>query len=109
MQAIEADALAELGDDEAGAPLTVALAVNADSLATWFVAALAAAGPGLAFDIRRADQTRTAELLRDGTRDGGGDRGRRARVRMHGAAGSGTCATGRARRRRSWRGGLPTG
>jgi LysR family transcriptional regulator (chromosome initiation inhibitor) len=67
LQAIEADALAELGDDGARAPLTVALAVNADSLATWFVAALAAAGAGLAFDIRRADQTRTAELLRDGT------------------------------------------
>ncbi|HEY1569468.1 MAG TPA: ArgP/LysG family DNA-binding transcriptional regulator, partial [Solirubrobacteraceae bacterium] len=66
MQAIAADAVAELGDD-AGAPLTVPLAVNADSLATWLVPALAAAGPGLTFDIRRADQTRTAELLRDGT------------------------------------------
>lgn len=71
MQAIEVDALAELGEagdaDGMGAPLTVPLAVNADSLATWFVAALRAAGPGLAFDIRRADQSRTAELLRDGT------------------------------------------
>ena len=66
MQAIAADALAELGDDP-GAPLTLPLAVNADSLATWFVEALAAAGPGLTFDVRRADQTRTAELLRDGT------------------------------------------
>ena len=66
MQAIAADALTELGDDP-GAPLTLPLAVNADSLATWFVEALAAAGPGLTFDVRRADQTRTAELLRDGT------------------------------------------
>jgi LysR family transcriptional regulator, chromosome initiation inhibitor len=66
MQAIAADAVAELGDDT-GAPLTVPLAVNADSLATWLVPALAAADPGLTFDIRRADQTRTAELLRDGT------------------------------------------
>jgi LysR family transcriptional regulator, chromosome initiation inhibitor len=66
MQALAADALAELGDDP-GAPLALPLAVNADSLATWFVAALADAGPGLTFDVRRADQTRTAELLRDGT------------------------------------------
>ena len=71
MQAIAIDALAELGEpvdpDGVSVPLTVPLAVNADSLATWFVHALAAAGPGLTFDIRRADETRTAELLRDGT------------------------------------------
>jgi LysR family transcriptional regulator (chromosome initiation inhibitor) len=67
MQAIAVDALAELGDDASGAPVTVALAVNADSLATWFVEALAAAGAGLTFDLRRADETRTSELLRDGT------------------------------------------
>jgi LysR family transcriptional regulator, chromosome initiation inhibitor len=66
IQAISADVLAELGDEAPG-PLTVPLAVNADSLATWFVPALADAGQGLTFDIRRADQTRTAELLRDGT------------------------------------------
>ena len=67
IQAVADDALAELGDEESGAPITVSLAVNADSLATWFVEALARAGPGLVFDIRRADQTRTDELLRDGT------------------------------------------
>lgn len=75
MQAIAADALGELGEsgdgdgdgDGAVPHLSVPLAVNADSLATWFVEALASAGPGLTFDIRRADQTRTAELLRDGT------------------------------------------
>jgi LysR family transcriptional regulator (chromosome initiation inhibitor) len=67
MQAIAADAMDELGDAASGAPVTVPLAVNADSLATWFVSALAAAGPGVTFDVRRADQTRTAELLRDGT------------------------------------------
>ena len=49
------------------APTSIALAVNADSLATWFVGALAATGCGLIFDVRRADQSRTAELLRDGT------------------------------------------
>ena len=67
MQAIAADALDELGDAASGGTVTVPLAVNADSLATWFVQALAGAGPGLTFDVRRADQTRTAELLRDGT------------------------------------------
>jgi LysR family transcriptional regulator (chromosome initiation inhibitor) len=67
MQAIAADVLDELGDAASGTPVAVPLAVNADSLATWFVAALAAAGPGVTFDVRRADQTRTAELLRDGT------------------------------------------
>src|ERR1700744_6025748 len=67
MQAIGADVLAELGDEPSAGPRNVPLAVNADSLATWFPAALAAAGPGLTYDIRRADQTRTAALLRDGT------------------------------------------
>lgn len=67
MGAITADALTELGDEASAAPTSVALAVNADSLATWFVQALAQAGPGLVFDLRRADQSRTAELLRDGT------------------------------------------
>ena len=68
MQAIAADVLAELSDEaSSGRRSPCPLAVNADSLATWFVEALADAGPGLTFDIRRADQTRTAELLRDGT------------------------------------------
>ncbi|HEY2320445.1 MAG TPA: LysR family transcriptional regulator ArgP [Solirubrobacteraceae bacterium] len=67
ISAITEDVLAELGDERSGSPITVPLAVNADSLATWFVEALAHAGPGLAFDLRRADQTRTAELLREGT------------------------------------------
>jgi LysR family transcriptional regulator (chromosome initiation inhibitor) len=76
MQAIASDALGELGElgepgerggEASVTPVTVPLAVNADSLATWFVAALAAAGPSVIFDVRRADQTRTAELLRDGT------------------------------------------
>jgi LysR family transcriptional regulator, chromosome initiation inhibitor len=67
LEAITADVARELGDEEAGRPSVMALAVNADSLATWFVAALADLGSGLVFDLRRADETRTAELLRDGT------------------------------------------
>ena len=45
----------------------VALAVIADSLSTWLPAALAAVDPPVRFDLRRADETRTAELLRDGS------------------------------------------
>ena len=54
--------------EEGGRELPVlALAVNADSLSTWLPAALAAVDPPVCFDLRRADETRTAELLRDGT------------------------------------------
>jgi LysR family transcriptional regulator (chromosome initiation inhibitor) len=53
--------------DSGQEPSTITLAVNADSLSTWFLPALAAVDPPLAFDLRRADETRTADLLRDGT------------------------------------------
>lgn len=56
----------ELSGDEQQPPV-VALAVNADSLSTWLPAALAAVDPAVCFDLRRADETRTAELLRDGS------------------------------------------
>jgi LysR family transcriptional regulator (chromosome initiation inhibitor) len=45
----------------------VAVVVNADSLATWFLAALAEPDPAVTFDLREDDQDHTAELLRDGT------------------------------------------
>ncbi len=67
IDAITADAARELGDGEAGSPTVIALAVNADSLATWLVPALASIDTDLVFDLRRADETRTSELLRDGT------------------------------------------
>lgn len=67
IEAITADAALELGEEESGRPLVIALAVNADSASTWLVPALAAVGPPLVFDLRRGDETRTAELLRDGT------------------------------------------
>lgn len=57
----------ELGEGEAEELSVIALAVNADSLATWFPGALAAVDLPIAFDLRRADETRTAELLRDGS------------------------------------------
>jgi len=66
VETLTADALAEIGAPDAGDGAAVALAVNADSLATWFPAALAAAGPGFAFDVHREDQEHTTDLLRQG-------------------------------------------
>ena len=69
VQALTADALADLGTpaDPVEAPIAVPLAVNADSLATWFPIALEAAGPGFTFDVHRVDQELTVQLLRGGT------------------------------------------
>lgn len=55
-------------DVESGAParlVTVPLAVSADSLATWVLPALAQV-EGVTFDLHRADDSRTADLLREG-------------------------------------------
>ncbi|MEU8263484.1 LysR family transcriptional regulator ArgP [Micromonospora sp. NPDC048999] len=54
--------------DGAVGPTRVPVVVNADSLATWFVPALARVPAELAvcFDVRQDDQDHTAELLRDG-------------------------------------------
>lgn len=43
------------------------VAVNADSLATWFLPALAPLAGEFCFDLRREDQERTHELLREGS------------------------------------------
>jgi LysR family transcriptional regulator, chromosome initiation inhibitor len=66
VQAITADAARELGTGP-GQTEVITVAVNADSLATWFLPALATVGPECAFDLHRSDQDQTAELLRDGT------------------------------------------
>ena len=57
-----------LGGDEQSVP-SIPLAVNADSLGTWFLDALALvrADTEVVFDLHREDQDRTAELLRAGT------------------------------------------
>ncbi|PCN47357.1 ArgP/LysG family DNA-binding transcriptional regulator [Curtobacterium sp. 'Ferrero'] len=57
-----------LGADAGSVP-TIALAVNADSLGTWFLDALALVrvDTEVVFDLHREDQDRTAELLRAGT------------------------------------------
>ncbi|GAA4792230.1 LysR family transcriptional regulator ArgP [Streptomyces ziwulingensis] len=65
---LERDAHAELGLSDAGEPTQVSVAVNADSLATWFLDALTRVprDPPLCFDLRREDEGHTAALLREG-------------------------------------------
>ncbi|MFF3885961.1 LysR family transcriptional regulator ArgP [Streptomyces sp. NPDC001914] len=65
---LERDAHAELGMSGSGEPARLSIAVNADSLATWFLPALArVTGLGLSFELRREDEDHTAALLREGT------------------------------------------
>lgn len=68
---LEHDALAAFGAGDAASarPTTVPLAVNADSLGTWFLPALAriAERHPVVFDLHRDDQDFTAELLESGT------------------------------------------
>ena len=67
---LEHDALTEFGLDPADdRPVSVALAVNADSLGTWFLPALArvAERHPVVFDLHRDDQDFTAQLLESGT------------------------------------------
>lgn len=65
---LEHDALAAMGA-EGGAVASVPLAVNADSLATWFLPPLArvARRRSVVFDLHRDDQDFTAGLLESGT------------------------------------------
>ncbi|MFJ2369540.1 LysR family transcriptional regulator ArgP [Microbacterium sp. NPDC087665] len=68
---LEQDALAGLGIDDASLPQrpVIPLAVNADSMATWFLPPLArlSAQHGVDFDLHRDDQNFTARLLESGT------------------------------------------
>jgi LysR family transcriptional regulator (chromosome initiation inhibitor) len=63
VELLEREAVADLSD----ASLVVPLAVNADSLSTWFPGALAGLAPGVVVRVHRVDQDVTADLLRDGT------------------------------------------
>lgn len=71
MQALQAEALADFLPEEnsTGAARSIAIAVNDDSLHTWFVAALAQLHDkhGYLFDVRVDDQDHTLELLRNGS------------------------------------------
>ncbi|WP_440711126.1 LysR family transcriptional regulator ArgP [Herbiconiux sp. YIM B11900] len=53
--------------DAVPAPIRMPIAVNADSLATWILPALAPLAGEIAFDLWREDQSRTTGLLREGT------------------------------------------
>lgn len=66
---LEHDALAELGGTTEDVRVSVPLAVNADSLATWFLPPLArlSARHPVVFDLHRDDQDFTAGLLESGT------------------------------------------
>jgi LysR family transcriptional regulator (chromosome initiation inhibitor) len=65
---LEADAAAELGLGTDQVATTLAVAVNADSLSTWFLDALERVPDALrvGFELLREDESRTADLLRRG-------------------------------------------
>jgi LysR family transcriptional regulator (chromosome initiation inhibitor) len=66
---LEADAATELGlDADHQASTTIAVAVNADSLSTWFLDALEQVPPSLrvGFELLREDEAHTTAMLRRG-------------------------------------------
>lgn len=68
LAALERDAAAELGLPGGDEAATLSIAVNADSLATWFLAALASLpkDPLVCYELHREDQDYTDQLLRQG-------------------------------------------
>jgi len=69
LAALEFEAASELGIAESLAAVSIPLAVNADSMATWLLPALAevATAQSVVFELHRDDQEYTAELLAAGT------------------------------------------
>ncbi|NEE17002.1 LysR family transcriptional regulator ArgP, partial [Streptomyces sp. SID7499] len=65
---LEHDAQTALGMSGPGEPTILPIAVNSDSLATWFLPALRRVPEelGLCYELRREDQDHTAALLREG-------------------------------------------
>lgn len=67
IEVLSADVAGELGADAGAGPvMPLPIAINADSLATWVLPALAPLADEVAFDIVREDQDHTSELLRQG-------------------------------------------
>ncbi|MDZ8200080.1 LysR family transcriptional regulator ArgP [Microbacterium sp. SSW1-59] len=68
MALVQHEATVELGAEEADVRVSVAIAVNADSLATWFLRPLARVAEvhPVVFDLQRDDQDHTATLLESG-------------------------------------------
>jgi LysR family transcriptional regulator (chromosome initiation inhibitor) len=67
VELLSADAARELEPADDAAPRVLPIAVNADSLATWVLPALAPLAAEVRFDVHREDQDHTAALLRSGT------------------------------------------
>jgi LysR family transcriptional regulator (chromosome initiation inhibitor) len=69
LEVLEHETASELGIAESAASVSIPLAVNADSMATWLLPALAEAARTrpLAFELHRDDQEYTAALLAAGT------------------------------------------
>jgi LysR family transcriptional regulator (chromosome initiation inhibitor) len=65
VELLAADAARELADAEG--PVRLPVAVNADSMSTWLLPALAPLRDEVLLDLHRADQDDTAALLREGT------------------------------------------
>ncbi|WP_040798033.1 LysR family transcriptional regulator ArgP [Nocardia higoensis] len=65
---LQRDAVRELGIAAESGPARLSIAVNADSLATWFLPALTRVpqDPPILFDLHRQDEAYTATLLREG-------------------------------------------
>src|SRR4051794_1473296 len=67
VELLAADAVRELGGDgDPERPPGLPIAVNADSMATWVLPALAPLAAEFTFDLYREDQERTSALLRAG-------------------------------------------
>lgn len=69
MQVLEAEAVADFIPNEKALARTIPIAINADSLQTWFLKGLSALHHEhqWVFDVRVDDQDHTQELLRNGT------------------------------------------
>jgi LysR family transcriptional regulator (chromosome initiation inhibitor) len=68
IELLTSDVVDELGgDDSPGHVPTLPIAVNADSLATWLLPALAGLAGDVCFDLHPEDQEHTSALLRAGT------------------------------------------
>ncbi|MEU4353522.1 LysR family transcriptional regulator ArgP [Streptomyces virginiae] len=65
---LERDARAELGMADERGPVRLPIAVNADSLATWFLPALTRVpqDPPICIELHREDESHTTTLLREG-------------------------------------------
>ena len=67
LELLAADTAATLGaEDGTGEAVALSVAINADSLATWFLPAVAPLADAITFRLVRVDEHRTSELLREG-------------------------------------------